>query len=141
MRITKYVFDTITDPHRGTINVTQWCKRDACWDAVKNCTLTLSPGIEAVLADKEETKTAEREAKNDQQLISDLEAQEKVLSLGAAFWISVQNFALAKKIRVAPDQVKALKYAVKIPSQLPSAYQSVQLLALLEEAEANGFRA
>ena len=141
VRITKYVFDTITDPHRGTINGTQWCKRDACWDAVKNCTLTLSSGIEAVLADKEETKTAERDAKNDQQLISDLEAQEKVLSLGAAFWISVQNFALAKKIRVAPDQVKALKYAVKIPSQLPSAYQSVQLLALLEEAEANGFRA
>ena len=110
--------------------------------ASQNTSAAAEPAKEAAAETQaEETKTAEREAKNDQQLISDLEAQEKVLSLGAAFWISVQNFALAKKIRVAPDQVKALKYAVKIPSQLPSAYQSVQLLALLEEAEANGFRA
>ena len=34
-----------------------------------------------------------------------------------------------------------LKYALKIPVQFPSAYQSVQLLALLEEAKANGFKA
>jgi len=37
--------------------------------------------------------------------------------------------------------MKALKYAIQIPVQLPSAYQSVQLLALLEEAKSNGFRA
>ena len=34
-----------------------------------------------------------------------------------------------------------MKYGLKIPVQFPSAYQSVQLLALLEEAKANGFKA
>ena len=141
VRITKFVFDTITDPNRGTINVTQWCKRDACWDAVKKCSLVLSAEIESVLADKEESASAEKEAKKDQKLISDLEAQSKVLEFGAEFWAAVQRFVTDRKIGIAPDQVNALKYAVRIPAQIPSSYQSVQLLTLLEEAEANGFKA
>ena len=49
VKITKYVFDRITDPSRGTINVTQWCKRDFCWEDVKKCDLRLSPEIKNVL--------------------------------------------------------------------------------------------
>lgn len=51
------------------------------------------------------------------------------------------NLLISKKIKTTADQMKALKYAMKIPVQFPSAYQSVQLLALLEEAKSNGFKA
>lgn len=140
VKITKYVFDTITDPHRGTINVTQWCKREACWEEVKKCTLKLPPEFERVLQSKEDVKSIEKEAKKDQKLYSDVEAQAKVLELGAAFWKKLNEFVITKKIRVSPDQLKAMTYAMRIPTQFPSAYQSIQLLALLEEAEANGFK-
>lgn len=140
VRITKYVFDRITDPSRGTINVTQWCKRDACWEDVKKCQLKLSSDIEGVLIGKEETKTAEKDAKRDQKLFSDVEAQAKVLELGAEYWTKVNEFVLTKKVAFSPDQMKAMKYAMRIPTQFPSAYQSIQLLALLEEAKANGFK-
>ena len=70
----------------------------------------------------------------------DVEAQAKVLELGAAFWKKLNEFVITKKIRVSPDQLKAMTYAMRIPTQFPSAYQSIQLLALLEEAEANGFK-
>lgn len=140
VRITKYVFEKITDPHRGTINVTQWCKREACWEEVKKCTFRLSPEFERVLQSKEDVKSIEKEAKKDQKLYSDVEAQAKVLEFGDAFWKKVNEFVTTKKIRVSPDQLKALTYAMRIPVQFPSAYQSLQLLALLEEAEANGFK-
>ena len=52
-----------------------------------------------------------------------------------------QCFVIQKRVSMSPDQLKALKYAVRIPAQLPSAYQSLQLLDLLERAEANGFKA
>ena len=81
-----------------------------------------------------------KEAKKDQKLYSDVEAQAKVLELGAAFWKKLNEFVITKKIRVSPDQLKAMTYAMRIPTQFPSAYQSIQLLALLEEAEANGFK-
>lgn len=141
VKITKYVFETITDPNRGTINVTQWCKRDACWESVKKCPLKLSPEIQKVLLSKEDTKSAEKEARQDQKLISDVEAQAKVLELGAEYWKKVYDFLNIKKLNMSPDQAKAMTYALKIPTQFPSAYQSVQLLLLLETAKSNGFKA
>lgn len=141
VKITKYVFERITDPHRGTINVTQWCKREACWESMKACPIKLSDEMVKVLLGKEEAKTAEKEAKKDQKLISDVQAQAKVLELGADFWKKVNAFVIQKRVSMSPDQLKALKYAVRIPAQLPSAYQSLQLLDLLERAEANGFKA
>ncbi|MBQ9849817.1 MAG: AIPR family protein [Clostridia bacterium] len=141
VKITKYVFETITDPNRGTINVTQWCKRDACWESVKKCPLKLSPEIQKVLLSKEDTKSAEKEARQDQKLISDVEAQAKVLELGAEYWKKVYDFFNIKKLNMSPDQAKAMTYALKIPTQFPSAYQSVQLLLLLETAKSNGFKA
>lgn len=141
VRITKFVFETITDPNRGTINVTQWCKRDACWETVKKCPLKLSSEMQKVLLSKEDTKTAEKEARQDQKLISDVEAQAKVLELGADFWKKVNDFLKMKKLKLSPDQAKGMTYALRIPTQFPSAYQSVQLLSLLEIAESNGFKA
>ena len=140
VKITKFVFDKITDPSRGTINVTQWCKRDACWEDVKRCDLKLASAIETVLISKTETKSVEKEARKDQKLYSDVEAQEKVLELGATYWSKVNDFVVTKRVPCSPDQLKAMKYALRIPTQFPSAYQSLQLLALLEEAKTNGFK-
>lgn len=64
-----------------------------------------------------------------------------VLELGSVYWKTVNEFIISKKIKTTADQMKAIKYAMKIPVQFPSAYQSVQLLALLEEAKSNGFKA
>lgn len=140
IKITKYVFDTITDPNRGTINVTQWCKREPCWDSVKRCNIKLDDELRLVLISNDETKAADRDAKKDQKLISDVEAQKTVLELGADYWKSLSDFISTKKVKINAEQLKGLKYAMRIPIQFPSAYQSVQLLALLEEAKSNGFK-
>lgn len=140
VKITKYVFETITDPNRGTINVTQWCKRDACWEKIKSCPVKISTELKKVLITKEDKKSAEKDAKKDQKFISDIEAQKKVLELGADYWRTVTSFVVEKKIHISVDQETSLKYAIRIPTQFPSSYQSVQLLALLEEVQANGFK-
>ena len=140
VRITKFVFDTITDPGRATINVTQWCKREACWDSVKNCSIILSPEVKNILLTREDEKAAEREAKKDQKIYSDVEAQTKVFELGSKYWKSVNDFVLAKRVSISPDQLTAMKYALKMPAAIPSPHQSEQLLALLERAQANGYK-
>lgn len=140
VKITKFVFDSITDPTRGTINVTQWCKRDACWERIKACPLKLSNDLEKILVNKDVSKVAEKEAKKDQKFISDIEAQKQALELGAAFWTELNKFVLDKHILMTSEQAIAIKYAMRIPTQFPSAYQSLQLLALLEKARTDGFK-
>lgn len=140
VKITKFVSDKITDPGRATINVTQWCKRDACWESVKKCSIVLSSDIERVLQSKNENRQDEKEAAKDQNLVSEFEVQKQVLEFGSDYWKELLAFCTEKKMRLLPDQQKALIYAVRIPTQIPSAYQSKKLMQLLDAARANGFR-
>ena len=44
--ISEEVFNKITDEKRPVINVTQWCKRPACWDAVQALKIQLPDDLE-----------------------------------------------------------------------------------------------
>ncbi len=125
-KISEQVFLKITDPARQTINVTQWCKRDACWKSVQDIEIKLPAAMESVLISKAEAKAAEKEAKEDQKIISGAEAQAKVLEYTAEQWRTLQVFSMGKRI-VSPDELTALKYACMIPMKIPSPYQSHSL--------------
>ena len=137
-QITEKVFYKITDPSRQTINVTQWCKREACWTSVKEISVQLPADFRSVLISKSEVKAAEKEAKKDQKLISGAEAQAKVLEYSAEQWRSLQTFCMQKKI-ISPEELSAIKIACQLPMKLPNPYQSQRLLGLLERAQTEGF--
>lgn len=138
-KIAEKVYYKITDPGRATVNVTQWCKRDACWKSVQEIVLKLPESFEAVLIGKEERTAAEKDAKKDQKILSEVEAQKKVLEYSAAQWRSLSEFVVSKKM-VGKDDIMALRYACQIPSAFPSGYQSQRLVALLERAFSEGFK-
>ncbi|MDF2532994.1 MAG: hypothetical protein K0Q65_2575 [Clostridia bacterium] len=136
--ITKKVFYKITDPGRPTINVTQWCKRDACWKGIQDMDIELPKSIKAVLIDKAEVKAAERAAKADQKIISGMESQTKVLQYTAEQWIAVMSFVQNRHL-VSQEEETALKIACKMPDKLPNSYQCQQLLTVLERVQSEGF--
>lgn len=137
--ISEQVFLKITDSSRQTINVTQWCKRDACWASVQEIDINLPASFTSVLIGKTEMRAAERDAKQDQKIISGAEAQVSVLEHNAAEWRKLSEFTAHKKM-LTPDEITALKYACQIPSKIPSPYQSQRLLMLLERALSEGFK-
>ncbi len=139
IKITKAVYEEITSPTRETVNVTQWCKRDACWKKIQMLHIPLDKQITKLLADIEVEKADEKEARSDQHLISDVEAQTKILDYSSEFWTKVYAFVLKKKLGT-PDSREALKIAMHIPNKLPTASQSVKILELLETAESEGFK-
>ena len=137
--ISEQVFYKITDEDRQTINVTQWCKRDACWKSVQEIEVVLPQEFESVLISKADAKAAEREAKSDQKLISGAEAQAKVIGYSAGQWTALYSFCAQKKL-MSPDELTAVKIACQLPAKIPNPYQSQRLLALLERAESEGFK-
>jgi len=139
VKITKQVFDIITDPNRETINVTQWCKRDSCWRRIQTSEVVLNEDIQKSLISLSEKKTAVRDAQIKQKFISEVEAQVKVLEYGADFWKQVNSFALNKGIG-SPEIMIAMNCAMRMPSKLPNTYQSLKLLEVLEMAESEGFK-
>ncbi|OME30917.1 AIPR family protein [Paenibacillus odorifer] len=138
-RIAKSVLDSITDPSRGMANVTQWCKREACWDRVKELDITLDANIQSVLIDIDNVKSEVRKARKDQRMVTGIEAQTRVVNYGADFWKKVQYYVAEKKI---PYQAEAesLKIACQIPFKLPNSVHSQKLLELLNKAVAEGWK-
>lgn len=137
--ISEKVFYKITDPNRRVINVTQWCKRNECWDAVKNMNYSLPRDIENYLMTLDEVKTAEKFAKKEQRITNDINAQVEVVKYSADDWKKISEFAVNNHL-VSTADVAALSIACKIPSKIPNSVQSKKLLDLLERAIQEGFK-
>ena len=136
--LTYYVFEKITDEKKETVNVGQWCKRDACWIQVKECDYILPDSIHDCLKSAEEAKEEKKEASVIQELKGDIEVQMFIVNKGTDYWKKVSAFIAGKKFSITPKQSQALTYAIK--GSLLSPAQSKQLIELLKLLIDEGFK-
>jgi hypothetical protein len=120
-------------------NVTQWCKREGCWNSVQTIQYTLSEDIESCLIGQEEIRSAVRDAKADQRIVSDAEIMTKIVSIPAELWQNALVFAANRKL-VSPDEMIALRIAGQMPGKVPTPFQCKRLLVVLERLEEEGFK-
>lgn len=139
LELSEKVFREITDPGRKVINVTQWCKRNECWEAVKEIGYTLPKDIENYLMSTDEVNMAEKIAKKEQRIANDINAQVEVVKHPSDYWKRLSEFVVANHM-VSPAEVAALSIACKIPVKIPNSVQSKRLLELLERAVQEGFK-
>ncbi|MFJ9501556.1 AIPR family protein [Brevibacillus centrosporus] len=136
--VAKAVHDSLTDPSRAIANVTQWCKREACWNRVKTLPLSLDSNIESVLIDVDNAKSVARIARMDQKMVTGIEAQTKVVNYGAEYWKRLQTFVAEKKVPYHLEE-ESLKIACQMPVKLPNSVHSQKLLSLLNRAMEEGW--
>ena len=128
----------ITDPSRQVANVTQWCKRNDCWDEVKKISLDIPAGIESCLITIDEQKAAQKSAKKEQKVVNEIQVQATVVNYPVDMWKRLSEFVVRNHM-VTPTDVSALTIACQMPSKIPNTYQCKRLLALLKKASAEGF--
>ena len=139
----KLIHDDIMTPLAGISNVSEWCKKDACWDRLQTRTKELKSLLPAQfieeLVSKEEITHEKRSAVKVQKIDSGIKAQKKVMDIPASKWA----YLLAegqKKHLFSPKEVGILQIATRIPQKIPSEKQSAILLEVLEKAEEEGIR-
>ena len=128
----------ITSRERGLANVTQWCKKKACWEAVKKIDYVLPGELEAFLVSPEDKKAEQRSANKEQKVDNGISAQAEVVHYSGSMWTRLREFAVKNNMVTAVD-ITALSIAEKIPTKIPNAYQSKRLVALLHTAAEEGF--
>ncbi|MGO4734285.1 AIPR family protein [Paenibacillus sp. 2KB_22] len=138
-KLAKAVLDSITDSSRAVANVTQWCKREACWNKVKSLNIVLDAELESVLIASGDEKTEVRRARKDQKIVSGIEAQTRVVNYGADYWKKMHLFILEKQIPYHTE-ADALKIACNMPVKLPNSIHSQKLLSLLERVIVEGWK-
>jgi hypothetical protein len=139
MELSKLVYDKLTDPTRGVENVTQWCKREGCWNSVQSIKYTLSREIEDCLIGQDEMRTADRDAEVVRRIDNDAEAMTKVVEIQSDQWQRVTDFATSKRM-VSPRELMSLRIACQLPMKVPNPIQCKKLIALLDRLYEEGFR-
>lgn len=138
--LSEIVMEEITDEERPVLNVTQWCKKEACWTGVKKINVKLPFQIESFTISKAKEKEEKKGARGIQILLNGINAQTAVVKYPVDMWKRLNHFSMQQHI-AGPSEVKALAVACKLPEKVPNSYQSEQLLKLLERAKEAGFNA
>jgi hypothetical protein len=138
--LAKSVFNVLTAENRGIQNVTEWSKREACWERVKALQIQLLPEAEDWLADKEDVRSLARSAKKEQKVMNGIEAQIFVVNLGAKYWQEMSLWASKKGLIVLPDELNSLTVAAKMPIALPNSYQCRILQEIRNRMLSEGFK-
>ena len=83
---------TITAEDREVTNVTQWCKRKACWEEVQAIQYTLPKTIEKYLIANRDFKAQNSEAVKDQKITSSINDQAKLAMISKETWVKIKDF-------------------------------------------------
>ena len=137
----KYVHDIITKTPEGISNVTEWCKRDGCWEKLKSRFNSLEKCLPEEFKDglieKHQVDEDWKTATTIQKIDNGIEAQEKVISISGVKWKEFLD-RCSKKSILSPKEMEILAIATRIPKSIPSEKQSFVLIGLLEKAKDEG---
>lgn len=139
--VSKYVNDDVIRPPQGISNISEWCKKDACWARIQDSTESVANNLSAEFYERllslDEQSAKMRSAKQTQRIDNGIEAQKKVLSVPSVEWRRLHQL-LNEKGLLTPKQDSILRVAMQIPSKFPTEKQSQVLLEILENGSLEG---
>ena len=137
--IAEAVNSVIQKTPTGITNVTEWCKKELCWQNVQNISLEISTQVRDELITNTERKHKDSDAKSIQTIDNGIHAQKYVLEKGAVFWSQILNWSRSNRI-FSPMEDSLLQIASQIPSKVPTEKQSLKLRTIEQKAEEEGFK-
>lgn len=138
--LAEQVHDVLVDTPTGLRNVTEWAKKEGCWDQVRTLDIELPPTLGDELISVEEQKDAARHARRDQKQLNGIEAQIAVVNAGSEFWKDVLKWGRSREL-LTPSECGILETAGRIPQRTPTEKQSAKALEALEKLKIEGYEA
>lgn len=139
--VSEMVNREIIRPPQGISNISEWCKKEACWTRIQSHVKGIADLLSSEFYDELVSPDAHdeitRNAKQTQRMDDGIDAQRKVLAIPAAEWRRVHQGLLAKG-HLTPKEAGILQTAMQIPARIPTEKQSVVLIQILEKARLEG---
>lgn len=119
--LTKEVYDYITGP-RETENVTEWCKKEICWNRAKSKVWTFNDPFLYSLVSVKEMETEQKKEKATRKLANEVDALKEILARGSDYWKQMlqwgrENRALSEKEVSILQMVINMNYTGRIPTE------------------------
>ena len=135
----EFVFLHITDENRPITNVTEWCKKEQCWIALKVKDYVLDDRIKDFLLDKDEIKKEKSSGRREHVVVNGIQVQAEVVSRGQEYW---ENALLWGKDRKLLNEIETsfLSAATKMNmGRIPSEKQCQRIVNIEAKLLDEGF--
>ena len=134
------VHGVLVNPARGISNVTEWAKKEYCWERIRSLDIALpQPFLDDLLSD-EEQGDLRRHANRDQRELNALQAQIAVVNAGSQFWADALAWGVQRRL-LSPAEKGILTAAVNCSRRPPSDRQSLRTLEALRRLQSEGYTA
>jgi len=138
VQIAAEVFEVIVSPEGGFQNVTEWAKKEICWQQVQKLRIPLDQELAKQLVAREDDRLVKKEAESQQEALGGIEVQMVVVNLGGLYWKQLLAWAKARTL-LSPDEESILAVACGIPRKLPTEKQSARLIKIKYKVELEGY--
>lgn len=91
--IAKQVVGAIMTPPVAQMNITEWCKKKACWEQVLSLPVRLSERVSGELVSPDDVRHIERSKRQQGIMDSEIHAQMQVMLKGPEYWSSLADWA------------------------------------------------
>lgn len=116
------VHEIITNPDSRYRNVTEWAKQPACWNRVSKADFHPPSNISKVVVPKELADEARRDASKDQEMLSGIALQTKVVDAGPLLWRRVRTWGSSRSL-LTQKEMDVLDVCASLPARVPTEKQ------------------
>ena len=136
-----FVNEDIIDPPSGISNISEWCKKEACWARIKGRVSEFEKQLPeeffAEFLPEDEARQEVVGAKKTQKVDNGIEAQKRVFEISGDDWGRILQKGEERRL-FSPKELGVLKIAAQIPKKVPTDKQCVVLIDVLEKMSENG---
>ena len=95
--LTQEVYRFVTGP-RETENVTEWCKKEACWAKAKAQIWTFNDPFLYTLIRKDDLAIEEKNERATQKLVNEVDAIKEIIARGPGYWKNVLRWGSGRRL-------------------------------------------
>jgi hypothetical protein len=131
------VNDFITRTPENIRNVTEWCKKRACWEGIKNLRISCPIEVckEMISFDEGKIQRVVGVSNKKEKVNNLVEAQKLILKQGSSYWTKVKLFCARNRVQLTAKEQEILDLAIRIPMVMPSEIDCQALIALVKRAK------
>lgn len=119
-------------------NVTEWCKKEACWQKIKESPMTLNQDFVTELMDTQDVIDQAKDAEKIQLIDNGINSQKYVIEKGSEYWKEVAQYGIKVKC-LSPREMDIIAIACKIPNKIPTDRQSQIIISIEKKVKKEGF--
>lgn len=135
----KEMYDYLIDDSREIENVTEWAKRERCWEGAKKIDIKLYKSFYDELDYLEDVNQKKKDAQKSQKLSNDVNTMIGVVNFGVDNWKELLLWNNSHKV-LTPKELDFIKTAIAMEKgKFPTDKQCIKIMEVLEHAREEGF--